>query len=133
MNKSLGGGGHWGGMAVLQSQDPTLGLATIDTPLSDKAFLRYSLSTIAKLPTATERKATLGALLGWTDPGDGGHYDQLGSVPRSPRLTAGFGADADPQFLYAPLVQYDEGGAELACRKHRLRSRTQLMACGILV
>ena len=39
VNKSLGGGGHWGGMAVLQSQDPTLGLVTIDTPLNDKVMI----------------------------------------------------------------------------------------------
>ena len=37
--------------------------------------------------------------------------DNLGEVPRSPRLSVGFGPRADPQFLYAPLVSYDEGGA----------------------
>ena len=30
------------------------------------------------------------------------------------RITPGFGPEADPQFLYAPLVSYDEGGAEEA-------------------
>ena len=114
INVSLGGGGHWGGMAVLQSQDPTLGLLTIDTPLSEKAHLRAVLKTVSALPTVSEKRAALLAIVGWTDPGAGGFYDQLGVVPRSQRLNAGFGSEADPQFLYAPLVSYDEGGAEEA-------------------
>ena len=35
-------------------------------------------------------------------------------VPRSLRLSVGFGPAADPQFLYAPLIAYDEGSAEEA-------------------
>ena len=53
VNKSLGGGGHWGGMAVLQSQDPTLGLVTIDTPLNDKVMIptgAYPLSRSSAQP-----------------------------------------------------------------------------------
>jgi hypothetical protein len=114
INVSLGGGGHWGGMAVLQSQDPTLGLVTIDTPLSEKAHLRAVLKAVSALATVSEKKAGLLAVEGWTDPGAGGFYDQLGVVPRSPRLSSGLGPEADPQFLYAPLVSYDEGGAEEA-------------------
>ena len=64
--------------------------------------------------TASEKKAALSAILNWTSAGEGGFYDDLGSVPRSPRLSSGFGPLADPQFLYAPLIQYDEGGAEEA-------------------
>ena len=107
INKTLGGGGHWGGMSVLQSQDPTLGLLTIDTPLNDKAYLTsalknasvttqeiitmatFSISVVLRdclwlqaLPTVA-RKAALAAILSWTDPGEGGFYDQLGSIPRS--------------------------------------------------
>ena len=115
INKSLGGGGHWGGMAVLQSQDPTLGLVTIDTPLSDSAYLKAELKEIANLPTEEAKHIALqGIGRGWADPGPGGYYDQLGAIPRSPRLSSGFGDRADPQFLYAPLVSYDEGGAEEA-------------------
>jgi hypothetical protein len=118
INRSLGGGGHWGGMAVLQSQDPTLGLVTIDTPLSEKAHLQSVLKVAAAKATASARKASLLALETWTDAGVGGFYDQLGTVPRSSRLSSGFGPQADPQFLYAPLVSYDEGGAEEAPLTH---------------
>lgn len=114
INKSLGGGGHWGGMSVLQSQDPTLGLVTIDTPLSDSAYLKAQLRVIASLPTEEAKHIALQGIGRWTDPGPGGYYDQLGAIPRSPRLSSGFGERADPQFLYAPLVSYDEGGAEEA-------------------
>ena len=99
INKTLGGGGHWGGMSVLQSQDPTLGLLTIDTSLNDKAYLTSALKNASALPP-TARKAALAAILNWTDPGTGGFYDQLGVVPRSARISPGFGPDADPQFLY---------------------------------
>eukprot|EP01047_Picozoa_sp_COSAG01_P087184 COSAG01_NODE_19952_length_980_cov_1.127128_1_plen_273_part_00 len=114
INKSLGGCGHWGGMSVLQSQDPTLGLVTIDTPLSDSAYLKAQLRVIASLPTEEAKHIALQGIGRWTDPGPGGYYDQLGAIPRSPRLSSGFGERADPQFLYAPLVSYDEGGAEEA-------------------
>eukprot|EP01052_Picozoa_sp_SAG31_P003144 SAG31_NODE_118_length_24006_cov_8.219266_4_plen_620_part_00 len=114
INRSLGGGGHWGGMAVLQSQDPTLGLITIDTPLCDKAFLRHALRAADGLHSVIEKKKALSAIINWTNPGADGFYDQLGSIPRSPRLSPGFGPVTDPQFLYAPLIQYDEGGAEEA-------------------
>lgn len=79
VNKSLGGGGHWGGMAVLQSQDPTLGLLTIDTPTSNAAWLKSRLRNVSGLPTATIRKAGLVAIMGWTNPGPGG-FCELFSV-----------------------------------------------------
>ena len=141
LNKSLGGGGHWGGMAVLQSQDPTLGLLTIDTPTSNAAWLKGRLRNISGLSTAVMRKDGLVAINSWTNPGPGGfcklfsinatiiacccafvfgrmsstvlftdryHFadDNLGEVPRSTRLSVGFGPVNDPQFLYAPLVAY---------------------------
>ena len=79
VNKSLGGGGHWGGMAVLQSQDPTLGLLTIDTPTSNAAWLKSRLRNVSSLLTATMRKAGLLAISGWTNPGPGG-FCELFSV-----------------------------------------------------
>jgi hypothetical protein len=114
LDVTLGTGSIYGGMAILQSQDPTLGLGTIDTPLSNHLHLRAAVHTAAALPTPAARRATLTAVLNRTDPGPGGYYDQLGAVPRSGRLCVGFGPAADPQFLYAPLVAYDEGLAEEA-------------------
>jgi hypothetical protein len=31
-----------------------------------------------------------------------------GGLPRSPRLDVGFGPAADPQYTFAPLIQFDE-------------------------
>jgi len=100
----LGGGGRWGGMAVLQSQDPSLGLPRIDTPLSDKDFFSSTFRAMKNLTSVAQRRAALAAIVDWEDPGHGGYYNNLGAVPRSPRLSSGFGPQADPQYLYAPLV-----------------------------
>ena len=51
-------------------------------------------------------------VLGGFYDGAGGFYDALGASPRSDRLGAtphGAGPAADPIFLFAPLVQFDEG------------------------
>ena len=61
VNKSLGGGGHWGGMAVLQSQDPTLGLVTIDTPLNDKVMIvacAYPIISLSLVVLLSPERAT---------------------------------------------------------------------------
>jgi hypothetical protein len=69
-------------------------------------FLKNATAYAAALPTADARRAALNSIVSRTDPGPGGFYDDLGGVPRSTRLSVGFGPDSDPQFLYAPLVAY---------------------------
>lgn len=56
----------------------------------------------------SERCWALTSLINWTDPGPGGFYDELGGLPRSTRLERGFGPAADPQYTFAPLIQFDE-------------------------
>ncbi len=92
---------------VLQSQVYTP-LNTIDTPLSDVAFLLATLSNISNIGDERLRKAMLQALVSYTDAGPGGFYDQLGGSPRNRRLQDGFGPAADPQYVFAPLVQFNE-------------------------
>lgn len=121
ISSSLCGGCEYGGMAVLESQNPGLSLSGftllaqdipgwIDGPvLSDTVFLRSSLTNVsAEVDSVQHRCAALSALVGWEDPGAGGFYDQLGGLPRSPRLDSGFGVAADPQFSFAPMIQFDE-------------------------
>ena len=97
-----------GGMAILLSQAPLLSLDTVHTPLADDGFLRAKLQHVSTLRTAGERRAALRPLLLSTDPGPSGFYDELGASPRSPRLERGYGAAADPQYSFAPLVQFNE-------------------------
>lgn len=120
VSSSLCGDCLYGGTAVLESQNPGLSLSGfsilgqelpgwIDSPsLSDTAFLKSSLTNISKLAGVTERCAALSEIITWEDPGPGGFYDQLGGLPRSPRLDPGFGAAADPQFVFTPFIEFDE-------------------------
>ena len=105
---ALCGGCAAGGMAVLQSQSTLLTLDTIATPLADQAFLLARLHDVARERSADAKRAILARLVGWTDPGPGGFYDSLGSSPRNSRLDPGAGPAADPQFLFAPLLQFNE-------------------------
>lgn len=56
----------------------------------------------------SDRCSALSSLVNWQDPGPGGHYDELGALPRSARLEKGFGPSADPQYTFAPMIQFDE-------------------------
>ena len=107
-SSTLCGGCESGGMMVLQSQIYTLSLDTIDTPLTDAAFLLATLSNISNVRDVRLRQAMLQALVSYTDAGPGGFYDHLGSSPRNRRLVDGFGPTADPQYVFAPLIQFNE-------------------------
>lgn len=107
-SSTLCGGCAGGGMAILLAQAPLLSLDTLHTPLADHAFLRARLQRISKLGTVAERRMELRSLLTWANPGPTGFYDQLGVSPRSPRLELGYGAAADPQYVFAPLIQFNE-------------------------
>ena len=41
-------------------------------------------------------------------PRAGALYDQLGLSPRNARLDTGVGPEADPQYVFAPLIQFDK-------------------------
>jgi hypothetical protein len=90
---------------VLGNQDPSLNLKTIDTPLSDSAFLRSQMQLAEELRTESARLDFIRALVNHTDPGPGGFYDDLGSMDTAlaPRLDQGQGAEADPSFFFTPL------------------------------
>jgi hypothetical protein len=93
------------GAKALGNQDPLLNMATIDTPLSDAAFLLAAFASIAVEPTEAIRVAALDKLVRWTDPGPGGFYDNLGggSSNPAPRLDPGQRGETDPAYYYTPL------------------------------
>jgi hypothetical protein len=61
------------------------GLVTIDTPLSDKAYLTGALKNVSNLLPGAQ-KAALATILNWTNPGPGGFYDQLGAAANTELL-----------------------------------------------
>ena len=119
-SSTLCGGCKWGGMAILESQNPGLSLegfsllgqeipGWFESPsLSDTVFLQSSLQNISAMTSGEAQQAALRDLIEWEDAGPMGYYDALGTLPRSPRLEGGFGPSADPQYTFAPLIQFDE-------------------------
>ena len=57
------------GMEVVGNQDPSLNIATMDTPISDAAFLLAQVAAIAALPTEELQLEAISKLVRWTDPG----------------------------------------------------------------
>jgi hypothetical protein len=83
-----------------QAIDPERGanLDTIDTPLNDRSVFR-NMRRAEGRPTL----AAIEALLGRTDPGPGGFYDDLGDPGNSPHLVREPSTDDDPFLLRAPF------------------------------
>lgn len=100
------------GGARLQCQEPALGMDTIDSRISDLAYLQHVLSAVAER-SAEQQLGVVQALVNWTDAGPDGAYDQPGSVSpaqAAPHLQPGAGWAADPAFFYTPLQAMDPDG-----------------------
>jgi hypothetical protein len=79
---------------------------SVDIPLTDARWLRSELADIGKLPDEAARLARLDALLGRTDPGPGGFYDNFGDPQRQPHLDRGTGWEKDPGYYESPLTSF---------------------------
>jgi hypothetical protein len=86
-------------------------LDTIDTPLTDIAWLKKQLAEVRKLPDEPARLARLEAILNRTEPGPGGFYDDLGDPKRQPHLVRGTSWEKDPAFYASPFVGFGFRGA----------------------
>jgi len=93
------------GLEVLGNQDVDGNLKSIDTPLSDAAFLHTKLAAIEAIASEAGRLAAIAQLVHHEDAGPGGFYDNLGAtdVSLAPHLDPGQGATSDPEFYFTPL------------------------------
>ena len=94
------------GMQVLLTQDPAVGLAWLDTPLTDLPFLARALEAAAKLAHPTMQAAAIRRLVDWRRvSGPGSAYDALGDVgrPNHLLLPPDGGLD-DPARYHTPSV-----------------------------
>ncbi len=82
-------------------------LETLETPVTDVAWLRAQIVAIGKLPSAGEQILAARALLTRTDPGPGGFYDELGNPSNRPHLVPGPGYSKDPEFRKSALTGFD--------------------------
>jgi hypothetical protein len=64
----------------------------VDYPLNDLWWLEDQFHQIAELPSRTAQLERLEAIRNWENPGEGGFYDVIGNVSRSPHM---------PKLLYA--------------------------------
>jgi hypothetical protein len=83
-------------------------LDTIDVPLNDRVWLLGQFGKLRAIRDEKARQQGLDAILGRTDPGPGGFYDDLGDPSRQPHLVRGPGFERDPAFLNSSLVGFGE-------------------------
>lgn len=84
-------------------------LDTLDFPLNNRRWLQAQFARIRHLPSESERLRAVTEILGWTDPGPGGFYDDLGNVARQPRLVRGRSFAEDPGSFHSARVDFAEG------------------------
>ena len=102
------------GVNVVQRQTKDLnlvqGATNINVPLSDAAFLSFTLGNILAVKSKARQLQHINALLARTDPGPGGFYQGFGpfghshSNGTSSHLVAGPGPSADPAYFFSPLT-----------------------------
>src|SRR5215467_5566418 len=71
-------------------------LDTIDYPLNNRRWFEERFAAIKNLPEEASRLREIQHILGWTDAGPGGFYDDLGNPARQPHLVRGLDFEQDP-------------------------------------
>ena len=79
-------------------------LDTLDAALTDAPWLKERFAEIRRLPSHLDRVRAIDAILGRTNPGPGGFYDDLGNLTCQPHLVRGVGPARDPEFRASSLV-----------------------------
>ncbi len=81
-------------------------LETLETPVTDAAWLRMQIIAVRKLSSANEQVLAVKKLLTRTDPGPDGFYDELGNPSNRPHLILGPGSVEDPEFRASALTGF---------------------------
>jgi hypothetical protein len=81
-------------------------LALIDNPLNNRLWLKEQFAEIRANEDEDERRATIQAILDWTNPGPGGFYDDLGRITAQPHLVPGKAYEDDPQYFESPQMAF---------------------------
>jgi hypothetical protein len=81
-------------------------LETLDYPVTSLPWFRAQLSNIKKMGAPNEQVTAIKQLIGRTDPGPGGFYDDLGDPRNRPHLVLGPGPLLDPEFRKSALTGF---------------------------
>ena len=84
-------------------------LDSLETPLNNAAWLRARFAEISALDNEQARLAAIDRIVGWTDPGPGGYYDDLGNPAQQPHLVRGLSFAEDPQRFKSTLTGFGAG------------------------
>lgn len=71
-------------------------LDTLNWPLNDRCWLQIRFSAIRSLSNETEKLAAINEILNWENPGEGGFYDDLGSLNKQPHVVQPLDWALDP-------------------------------------
>ncbi len=82
-------------------------LDTLDAPITNLPWLRRRIGEIRAMATHDDRIQAILEILGRTNPGPGGFYDDLGNVARQPHLMRGLGGVQDPEFRASSFAGFD--------------------------
>jgi hypothetical protein len=83
-------------------------LDTLDYPLNNRKWLEERFAAIKNLPDEAGRLREIQHILGWTDPGPGGFYDDLGNPARQPHLVRELDFEQDPGSMESPRSDFEE-------------------------
>jgi hypothetical protein len=81
-------------------------LDSFETPLNNGGWLRARFAEAAALGSEPERLAAIDRIVRWTDPGNGGYYDDLGNPSQQPHLMRGLSFEEDPQRFKSTLTGF---------------------------
>jgi hypothetical protein len=84
-------------------------LDTIDYGLNNRRWLLEQMEGVRQMKTEAERLKAIEGIVGWTDPGLGGFYDDTGNISRQPHVVRGLPFDEDPASLRSSKVGFEEG------------------------
>ena len=80
-------------------------LDELDVPLNNRGWLKERFTALRPLEAEAQQRG-LDELMAWTDPGPGGHYDDLGDPQAQPHLVQTTPYANDPGFLATPYVGF---------------------------
>ncbi len=83
-------------------------LDTLDYPLNNRTWLKERFAKIRAMKSEPERLTAIRAVVGWTNPGPGGFYDDPGNPALQPHVVRGAGFDADPGSFRSARANFEE-------------------------
>ena len=81
-------------------------LDSLELPLNNRGWLLARFAEISALGDEVERMALVDRIVRWTDPGPGGHYDDLGNPAQQPHLVSGLSYEEDPQRFKSAMTGF---------------------------